>query len=165
VSTAVLGLGNPLLTDDGVGLVLLDALRAAGPWGGDVELVDGGTWGLSLLPVLADHARVLVLDAVRAGADPGTVLRGGGADIPRLYRFPLSPHQIDLAEVLGAAELLGAVPEHVEVVGVQPASVDGPCLTLTRDVAAAVPRALGEAMAVLAAWGHTPLALPQPARQ
>lgn len=115
--------------------------------------------------MLADHSRVLVLDAVRAGADPGTVLRGGGDDIPRLYRFPLSPHQIDLTEVLGAAELLGTVPEQVEVVGVQPGSVDGPCLTLTSPVAAAVPRALREALAVLAAWGHTPVASPVPARQ
>jgi hydrogenase maturation protease len=165
MSTAVLGLGNPLLTDDGVGLVLLDSVRSAGPWDAEVELVDGGTWGLALLPVLADHSRLLVLDAVRAGADPGTVLRGGGGDIPRLYRFPPSPHQIDLTEVLGAAELLGVVPEHVEVVGVQPGSVDGPCLSLTPTVAAAVPRALGEALAVLAAWGHTPAAAPVSVRQ
>jgi hydrogenase maturation protease len=155
-AAAVLGLGNPLLRDDGVGLVLLEQLRARGPWRPHVELVDGGTWGMSLLPVLAEHARVLVLDAVRSGAAPGTVLRGDADDLPRLYRRRLSPHQIDLAEVLAAAELTGGVPADLVVVGVEPAAVDGPDVTLTDEVAAAVPRALAEAERILAGWGHVP---------
>jgi hydrogenase maturation protease len=155
VSTVVLGLGNPLLSDDGVGLVLLQALREAGTWDDGVELVDGGTWGLSLLPLLADCDRVLVLDAVRSGHDPGTVVRGRAADIPALYTYPLSPHQIDLAEVLAAAELLGSTPEDLEVVGVEPLSTDGPCLELSAAVAAAVPRASAEAVRILTGWGHT----------
>lgn len=153
--TAVIGLGNPLLTDDGVGLALLEALRADG-WA-DVHLVDGGTWGLSLLPVLADSERVLVLDAVRSGHAPGTVVRGERADIPRLYRYPLSPHQIDLAEVLAAAELVGSLPEQITVIGVEPASTDGPCLELTPPVAKALPGAADAARAVLRGWGaHLP---------
>ena len=151
MTTAVIGLGNPLLTDDGVGLELLEALRADG-WV-DVDLVDGGTWGLSLLPTLADADRVLVLDAVRSGNVPGTVVRGSNDDIPRLYRYPLSPHQIDLSEVLAAAEMSGGLPEHVEVIGVEPASTDGPCVELTKAVAASVPRALAEARRVLHGWG------------
>jgi hydrogenase maturation protease len=162
-STAVVGLGNPLLTDDGVGLVLLEQLRARGPWQPDVELVDGGTWGLSLLPVLADHARVLVLDAIRAGEPAGTLLRGRGADLPRLYAHPLSPHQIDLVEVLAAAELVGEVPDELVVLGVQPLSTDGPAVGLTEPVAATVPRALAEAERLLAAWGHAAAAAAQPA--
>jgi hydrogenase maturation protease len=156
VTTAVIGLGNPLLTDDGVGLAMLAQVQAAGAWDADVEWVDGGTWGLSLLPVLADAERVLVLDAVRAGRDPGTVVRGSGDAVPRLYAHPLSPHQIDLREVLGAAELVGAVPAELEVIGVEPASTDGPCLEMTDAVAAAVPRGVAEALRVLAAWGHHP---------
>lgn len=152
MSTAVIGLGNPLLTDDGVGLVLLEALRGEG-WS-HVDLVDGGTWGLSLLPTLADNAQVLVLDAVRSGHPAGSVVRGSVHDIPRLYRYPLSPHQIDLAEVLAAAELTGGLPDAVEVVGVEPASTEGPCIELSPAVAAAVPVALAQARAVLTAWGH-----------
>lgn len=154
MSTAVLGLGNPLLTDDGVGLVLLEQLREDS-WV-DVELVDGGTWGLSLLPVLADCDRVLVLDAVRAGNEPGTVVRGTGSDVPRFYRYPLSPHQIDLTEVLAAAEMVGQVPSEVVVVGIEPSSTDGPCLDLTEPVAAAVPTAVAEARRILRDWGHAP---------
>lgn len=153
MTTAVIGLGNPLLTDDGVGIAMLEALREDG-WT-DVELVDGGTWGLSLLPVLADCERVLVLDAVKAGNEPGTVVRGRGEDVPRLYRYPLSPHQIDLTEVLAAAEMTGGVPAEMHVIGIEPGSTDGPCLQLTNPVAAAVPTALDEARRVLLAWGHT----------
>lgn len=153
VPTAVLGLGNPLLRDDGVGLAMLAALADKGPWGEEVTLVDGGTWGLSLLPVLADSEQVLVLDAVRAGHPPGTVVRGSVDDVPRLYAHPVSPHQIDLAEVLAAAELVGALPRRVEVVGVEPGSVEGPCLDLTPAVAAAVSRAVAEAVRVLTRWG------------
>ncbi len=156
MTTAVIGLGNPLLTDDGVGLAMLAQVQAAGTWEDGLEWVDGGTWGLCLLPVLADAQRVLVLDAVRAGRDPGTVVRGSGDAVPRLYAHPLSPHQIDLSEVLGAAELVGALPAELEVIGVEPASIDGPCLEMTDAVAAAVPRAVAEALRVLAAWGHRP---------
>lgn len=155
MTSAVVGLGNPLLTDDGVGLALLEDLRADG-WDDSVDLVDGGTWGLSLLPTLADADRVLVLDAVRSGHEPGCVVRGGVDDIPRLYRYPLSPHQIDLSEVLAAAELTGGLPGEVEVIGVEPASTDGPCVTLSPVVQAAVPRALAEARRVLEGWGHAP---------
>lgn len=154
MSCAVLGLGNPLLTDDGVGLTVLEELRGVGPWTGELTFVDGGTWGLSLLPVLAEHDRLLVLDAVRAGYEPGTVVRGSGDAVPRLYRRPLSPHQIDLVEVLAAADLVGAVPEVLEVVGIEPLSTDGPCVRLSPPVAAAVPRAVEEALAVLDAWGY-----------
>jgi len=149
--TAVIGLGNPLLTDDGVGLVLLEHLRRE-RWL-DVEMVDGGTWGLSLLPVLADCDRVLVLDAVRSGSEPGTVVQGSGGDVPRLYRFPLSPHQIDLSEVMAAAEITGGLPETIWVIGVEPASTEGPCLDLSEPVAQAVPLALATARAVLTGWG------------
>lgn len=152
--SAVIGLGNPLLADDGVGLVLLERLRADG-WP-DMELVDGGTWGLSLLPVLAESDRVLVLDAVRAGNAPGTVVQGSGHDVKRLYRFPLSPHQIDLSEVMAAAELTGGLPEQVHVIGVEPASTEGPCVGLTPAVAQAVPVALDAARQVLAGWGAVP---------
>lgn len=153
---AVIGLGNPLLADDGVGLVLLEHLRADG-WP-DVEMVDGGTWGLSLLPLLADCDRVLVLDAVKAGNPPGTVVQGGGHDIPRLYRFPLSPHQIDLSEVIAAAELTGGLPEQIWVIGIEPGSTEGPCLELTEEVARAVPVAHEAARSVLAGWASIPAA-------
>jgi len=148
----VLGLGNPLIGDDGTGLVLLERLRERGPWPDTVELVDGGTWGLSLLPAICDAERLLVLDAVRTGAPAGTVLRGEGDAVPRLYERPLSPHQIDLREVLAAAVLLDALPAQLAVIGIEPGSAEGLRIGLTPAVEAALDRAVDEAVRTLERW-------------
>ncbi len=151
-ATLVLGLGNPLLADDGVGLVLLDRVRQAGPWPGGVTFEDGGTWGLSLLPALEDADAVLVLDAVRTSALPGTVRWAQDDAIPRLYRRPASPHQVDLAEVLAAATLLGVLPRRMAVVGVEPADVATLRVGLSAPVRAAVDLAAGQACRILRGW-------------
>jgi hydrogenase maturation protease len=148
----VLGVGNPLLEDDGTGLELLERLRARGPWPDDVEFVDGGTWGLSLLPAIADADRLLILDAVRTGAAPGTVRCARDDAVPRLYRTPVSPHQLDLGEVLAAATLLGTLPELLAVVGIEPERTEGLHIGLTPAVAAALDRATEEAYGLLSSW-------------
>lgn len=119
--TVVLGVGNPLLADDGAGLVLLERLRAR-RWPEPMPefVFNGGTWGMSLLPDVTAAARLLVLDAVRTGDAAGTVVRGEDDDVPRLYTRPASPHQVDLKEVLAAATLLGQLPPVLVVVGVAP---------------------------------------------
>ena len=152
----VLGLGNPLLEDDGTGLALLELLRQRGPWPDAVELVDGGTWGLSLLPLVCDAERLLVLDAVRAGATAGTVLRGEGEAVPRLYDRPPSPHQIDLREVLAAADLLGGLPTALTVIGIEPGRTEGLRIGLTPAVEANLEIAVGEALRTLETWGTRP---------
>lgn len=121
--TLVLGLGNPLMGDDGAGLVALERLRAASlPEG--VTLADGGTWGLNLLPAVEGCRRLLVIDAVRSGRLPGTVVILEREEIPRFLATKLSPHQIDLREVLALAEWRGTLPEETVVVGIEPAAVE-----------------------------------------
>lgn len=122
--TVVIGLGNPLMTDDGIGLALLARLRALGPFEPAPAWVDGGTWGMNLLHTIEDAGRVLFLDAVNAGAAPGTAVRLERDRLPRWLGVKLSPHQIDLKEVLALAELRGALPAEVAVVGIQPARVE-----------------------------------------
>jgi hydrogenase maturation protease len=150
--TAVLGLGNPLLADDGAGLVMLEMLQGARAWPADVEFVDGGTWGLSLLPLLEDVDRLLILDAVCTGEQPGTVVRGEGDQVPRWYSHPVSPHQVDLREVLGAAMLIDVVPEVLVVVGIEPATTEGLHIGLSPEVEQSLERAVAEATRVLASW-------------
>jgi len=145
----VLGVGNPIMGDDGVGLELLAAVRATCP-GPRVEFVDGGTGGLELLPVVQDAQRLLVLDAV-AGATPGQVVELAGDQIPRLLSAKLSPHQVGLLDVFAAARLLGREPATVAVVGIVPEAVDLR-LGLTPAVAAALPQAAALARAVVARW-------------
>ncbi len=150
--TLVIGLGSPLMGDDGVGLVALERLREAGV-PGDVTLADGGTWGLNLLPLVEGAARLLVLDAVRAGRPPGTVVRLEGEQVPRFLMTKLSPHQIDLREVLALAEFRGTTPEEVVVIGLEPERVEMHA-GLTAEVAAGVEAVVEDALRQLEAWGH-----------
>lgn len=157
---AVVGIGNPLMGDDGVGLVLLERLMdhlAATCPDADVAFVDGGTIGLSLLPVVLGAESLLVLDAVAAPDAPaGTVVRLDGDQLPRLLGGKVSPHQVGLLDVLTAARLLGTEPVRTTVVGVVPEDVDlrwG----LSETVSAGVPAALAAAAAVVATWSADPV--------
>ncbi len=150
--TLVLGLGNPLMGDDGVGLVALNALcdRVFEP---RVTLIDGGTWGMNLLPLIEAAQRVLFLDAINVGAEPGELIVLERSQIPRGLGTKLSPHQIDLREVLAVCELRGSFPEHVAALGLQPDLVDM-SLQLSPAVRAGLPRLVEAATVRLAAWGH-----------
>lgn len=156
--TTVLGVGNPIMGDDGVGLAVLEALqesRAAEPAGGPVvAYVDGGTGGMALLPLVQESDRLLVLDAV-AGPVPGTVVHLTGDQVPRMLSTKLSPHQVGLLDVFAAARLLGREPGTVDVVGIVPASVDLR-LGLSPAVAAAVPAAVTRARQLLDQWLSIP---------
>jgi hydrogenase maturation protease len=124
--TVVIGLGNPLMADDGVGIAALERLRAAGA-PPDVELVDGGTWGMNLLPIIESAGRVLLMDAIDAGGAPGTLHVLERAQIPRYLATKISPHQVDLRDVLALAELRGNLPEQTVALGLQPERVEMSC--------------------------------------
>ncbi|HEU4996161.1 MAG TPA: HyaD/HybD family hydrogenase maturation endopeptidase [Gemmatimonadaceae bacterium] len=123
---AVIGLGNPIMGDDGFGIEVLDRLRSGWHCDSSVTLVDGGTWGLSLLPIIECAGHVLLLDAIRAGRAPGTLVTFEDDDVPRCFATKLSPHQIDVREVLALAQLRGALPRAGALVamGVEPEFVD-----------------------------------------
>lgn len=153
--TVVVGLGNPLMGDDGIGLAALEELRARWRFTPPVTLVDGGTWGLNLLPTLEDAERALMIDAIDIARDPGAVVELARDQLPRAFATKLSPHQIDLREVLALAELRGTLPETIMAVGLQPATVTM-STALSPAVAAAVPALVDRVVGVLAAWGHVP---------
>jgi hydrogenase maturation protease len=121
--TVVIGLGNPLMGDDGLGLVALERIRAEYALPAEVELVDGGTWGMNLLPVIEDAARVILIDAIDVAAAPGTPLRLERERLPRYLATKISPHQVDLRDVLALAELRGTLPADTVAVGLQPARI------------------------------------------
>ena len=104
---------------------------------------------MSLLPDVLDAERLLVLDAVRTGREPGAVVRGEDDAVPRWYARPASPHQVDLHEVLAAADLLGGMPSRLVVVGIEPALTDELHLGVTPEVAGALDTASREAVRVL----------------
>ena len=144
----VLGLGNPLLMDDGAGLRLLAGLSAEGEWSG-VEFVDGGTQGIVLLPLLHERRAMLLLDAVGFGAAAGTVhvLAGGDVLLSRAHRVSTA-HESNASELLLLARLLSQLPGHVAVVGIEPGEVKTG-VGLTQQVEGALPAALEQARTVL----------------
>ena len=149
----VLGLGNPLMRDDGIGLAALERLREDWEPGPDVELVDGGTWGMNLLPVIEDADALILLDAVNAGVEAGSALVLERDEVPRFLGLKLSPHQIDLREVLALADLRGTLPARTVVFGVQPAVVAAG-MGLTPRVAAAVDIVVRRTAERLVSWGY-----------
>jgi len=145
----VMGVGNPIMGDDGVGLELLKAVEAACP-DARIEYVDGGTGGMELIPTVQDAHRLLILDAV-AGPTPGAVVEIVGDQLPRLLSTKVSPHQVGLRDVFAAARLLGREPAEAMVVGIVPQSIELR-VGLSGVVTAALPEATGRACAVLNRW-------------
>jgi len=122
--TVVIGLGNPLMGDDGLGLAVLDELRTGYAFPPDVELVDGGTWGMNLLPVIEDADELILIDAIDVGATPGAFVRLEHHRLPRYLATKISPHQVDLRDVLALAELRGTLPADTVALGLQPQSIE-----------------------------------------
>ncbi len=146
----VLGLGNELFSDEGAGVV---AAKRLGARELDVEVVDGGTLGLALLPTIEGRRALLVLDAVVSDdLEPGQVVVYGGEEIRREARLLYSAHQLGVTEVLAAADLMGSTPAQVAAVGVVPASVETG-YGLSPVVAAALPEMVDQALAILRSWG------------
>ena len=156
---AVIGLGNPLMGDDGFGIAALDRLRAEWAIASNVQLVDGATWGLSLLPIIEAATHVVILDAVRAGLAPGTVAFFQDEDVPRRLSTKLSPHQIDLREILALAQLRGTLPRKLVVIGVEPLRVEL-LLGLSDLVAEKLDQVVALAVDRVHAWGGSCILTP-----
>ena len=148
----VLGVGNPLMGDDGFGLALLERLRHRCEWPAGVTLMDGGTWGMNLLPAIEDADALLILDAIDAGKPPGALVRMGRGELPRYVAQKLSPHQVDLRDVLALAELRGHLPTQAAAVGIQPERI-ALGTELSPTAAGRLDAAAEAACAVLQAWG------------
>lgn len=160
----VLGIGNPIMGDDGIGLAIMRRLRGgeqvddldwvpsrhAGAAPDTVEYVDGGTSGIELLPVIQEAEDLIVLDAV-AGEVPGTVVVLEGDQVPRLLQSKLSPHQVGLLDLLATAQLLGHAPNRVAVVGIVPESTELH-VGLSSVVVEALPKAVAEVRGLMARW-------------
>ena len=152
MATLVLGLGNTIMTDDGFGVNVVEALSSRFLLRGPVTLLDGGTLGLDLLPRLEGIEQLLIVDALAMQAPPGTVFRLEGEEVPRAFANKLSVHQMGVQDLLSLAELQGHLPRELVVWGVQPESIDmGTELTPT--VAAAVEPVLAGVIEELRRWG------------
>lgn len=124
MSIALIGLGNILLKDEGVGVHAANAIKQRYTFSPYVEIVDGGTMGLDLLPLFEGREKVIIIDAVDFGKEPGHIGMIRDNDIPSVLDSKFSVHHIGLSDVLSAAKLLEMQPSEICLIGVQPKSLD-----------------------------------------
>ena len=141
----VLGVGNLLLADEGVGIHAIRAL-AERNLPEEVELVDAGTSTLNLLPYLQDARGVIVIDAIKAGGSPGDIYRCHPEDLVEDQSQPMSLHQVDFVQLLQMAKRLGYRIGSAVIYGVEPGEISW-SMELSPPVAAKMPRLLELVMA------------------
>ena len=156
--TLVLGLGNLLLHDEGLGVWVAESLGRRFAFPPEVTVLDGGTLGLDLLPRLDGVERLLVIDAVQLGRAPGEIVRLEGDEVPAVLDVKISPHQVAVQDLLAGARLLGSEPPHVVLWGMEPERLD-PGTGLSTSVKDALPRIETAVLDELHCWGvaATPL--------
>ncbi len=147
----VLGLGNELFTDEGIGIAAARRFEELALPG--VDVVDGGTLGIALLPTVAGRASVLVFDAVVASdAEPGDIVVLEADEVRRGTQILYSAHQLGINEVLIAAELAGSKRPNVAAVGLVPYSLDTG-YGVTKAAEERIPAMIERGLAILATWG------------
>jgi len=129
----VLGVGNLLFTDEGVGIHTVQTLLEQYEFSENVSIEDGGVLGINLLGIISEADDLIVVDAIRNGGAPGTLYRLEGDDIPKRILAKNSLHQVDLLEALTLCQALDKVPETV-IVGVEPEDIETLSLELTPPV-------------------------------
>jgi len=177
----VIGIGNILLRDEGVGVRVVGEIETLAAGGGPglpahTRLVDGGTLGLDLLPMIDDARALLLIDAVDLRRAPGSIEAIRGTAIHGALAGHVSPHQVGIGDLVAASRLMGTLPDEVTLLGIQPGEI-AIGLSLTDAVEAVVPHAvrraldeihrLAEASPLAASWatgGHYDGAVVAPAR-
>ena len=134
----VLGVGNILFRDEGVGVRVAETLDQYYEFPENVTVMDGGTLGLNLLGTISETDHLIVVDCVRNGGESGDLYRISGDAIPERVRAKNSLHQVDLLESLTLCQALGPPPETV-ILGVEPLDMETMGLDLTELVNSKIP--------------------------
>jgi hydrogenase expression/formation protein len=148
----LLGVGNSLYSDEGIGVHAAQHLYEHYTFSENVALVEGGTLGKMLMQYLVECDKVIVMDAVRGGHEPGTMYRLENEDLRKSLGFCDSQHQVDLVDILIHCELVGNKPEAI-VIGMEPADLTTLNLNLTEKIAEKMPTFIQHVLAELADSG------------
>ncbi len=124
MNIAIFGIGNILLSDDGIGIHIINRLKEEFDFPDYVEIIDGGTKGLDLLPLFENRDKVLFIDAANFKKEPGTIGTIEGDDIPAFLGQKLSVHHIGIPDMLFAAKFMEITPPEMCLIGIQPESME-----------------------------------------
>lgn len=151
-NTLILGIGNTILSDEGIGIHVVEHLKSSLSGRSDVTLLDGGTLSFTLAQDIAGHDRLIVVDAARLDAAPGTLQVFEGEEMDARLRGGLqSVHEVGLSDLMDIARLTDSLPSPRALVGIQPEFMDWGNEP-TPVVAAAIPGAAEAIDSLLERW-------------
>ena len=148
----VLGIGNVILRDEGFGVRVVEYLAAQYDFPDEVQLVDGGTLGIELTQYVTGTDKLLIIDSINGGAQPGTVFRFADDEIRAHFATKLSAHEVGIQDVLTMLELTGRRIPHTVVIGAQPYDI-GAGVGLSERMQKLLPAMAAHALCELTAWG------------
>ncbi|MCS7163790.1 MAG: HyaD/HybD family hydrogenase maturation endopeptidase [Thermodesulfovibrio sp.] len=148
----VIGVGNILMQDEGVGPKVVEILKSSYKFEPEIEIIDGGTLGLDLLPYIEKYKKVIIVDVVDFGKEPGFIKVLKGEEIPPYLKTKLSVHHVGIQDLLEVARLLGIMPKELVLVGIQPQSIDLG-LDLTPILVDKLKELINEILLILKKWG------------
>jgi hydrogenase maturation protease len=156
MKTLVLGIGNALLCDEAVGVLVVRRLAQESAGQEDIHCIDGGTLSFTLSDPIGMAQQLIVVDAARMGCPPGTIsVFEGAAMDQRLRHHAKSVHETSLSDLLDIARLTDSLPPRRALIGIEPAKIEWG-LELTPAVASAIPKAIAEIRALLSLWQDQP---------
>ena len=120
----VIGLGNPLMTDEGIGVRLIDCLAELGGEAVGIDFIDAGTGGFSVIHQIEGRRKAVFIDCAYMGAEPGSIKRFSPEDVKsEKVLAHQSLHEADLLKILDMAKELGQSPDEIVIFGIEPAAV------------------------------------------
>ena len=149
----LMGIGNTLQQDDGIGIHVTETFKAQAH-DPNIDIIDGGTIGLALLPEIEDHDAVIIVDASEIGERPGTMRIYRNQEIDRqISGRRKTPHEVALADLFSAAAIRGRGPEERVLIAIQPSCTESG-MEPTPEVLASIPRACEAITHLTREWGH-----------
>lgn len=149
----VLGIGNLLIGDEGVGCRTAEELARRYTFPPTVECVDGGTAGFELLTMIDDKEHLILIDALKNDQPPGTVVLVEDEHVPQAFLARTTPHQLGICDVLAAAQLSDTMPKHLTLYGIEPKQLDVG-IGLSPEVEAGMEKTIGAVVTQLRHFGY-----------
>ena len=149
----VLGIGNLLIGDEGVGCKTASELTRRYTFPPTVECVDGGTAGFELLTMIDDKEHLILIDALKNDQPPGTVVLVEDEHVPKAFLARTTPHQLGICDVLAAAQLCDAMPKRLTLYGIEPKQLDVG-IGLSPEVEAGMEKTIGAVVEQLRHFGY-----------
>lgn len=148
----VLGVGNILFTDEGIGVRIVQELEKRYEFSENVRLLDGGTLGMKLMDYITRCDKLIIIDVVLGDGKPGSIYRLVGDDLRKSLSFKNSLHQTDLTDTLIYCELIGHRPDTV-VIGIEPKNMNDVSLEVSPEIEKAIPLLIEKVLAEITAAG------------